>query len=122
MEYETTNNETEVMNKKLKEKIIKRNQDLRAAFPNLYDQRWVEKAADKGWKQLVKELKETDPRIGELAEKQEGYNVFAVIYYSSFESALNTFFMQCLDDSLTEVQLMLNKLQEVTAEIKAREG
>lgn len=109
------------MNKKLKEKIIKRNEEMRAAFPCLYDQRWVEKAADDGFKELVKNLKDTDPKLGMLAESKEGYNVFAIIYYSSFEAALNTFFGQCMEDMLTTVNLSLNKLQEITAEIRTKE-
>lgn len=108
------------MNKELKEKLIKHNQEMRAAFPNLYDQRWVEKTADEGFKQLVKDFKKVDKRLGELAEAKSGYNVFAVIYYSAFESALNTFFVQCLDDSITNCNMYLDKLQKITAEIKTK--
>lgn len=109
------------MNKKIKEKIIKKNQEMRAAFPSLYDQRWVEKAADKGFKDLVKDLKKTDPKLGELAERHEGYNVFAIIYYFSFEAALNTFFAQCIEDTITSVELICDKFQKVTAEIRTKE-
>lgn len=108
------------MNKEIKNKIKKRNEEMRAAFPNLYDQRWVEKAADEGFKELVANLKKTDPKLGELAEAKGGYNVFAVIYYSSFEAALNTFFAQCLEDSVTSVGLLIDELQRVTAEIKTK--
>ena len=108
------------MNKLLKQKLIKRNAENRAAFPNLYDQRWVEKAADKGFKDLVSDLEKINPKLGELAKKQDGYNVFAVIYYSSFERALNTFFFQCMDDGTTTCKLALNELQKVTAEIKIK--
>lgn len=108
------------MNKKLKEKLIKKNEELRVAFPNLYDQRWVEKAADEGFSDVVKSLKEIDPRLGEYAEKKDDYNVFAILYYSAFESALNTFFMQCLDDSITSIELCINELQKVSAEIRTK--
>lgn len=108
------------MNKEMKEKIIKRNAENRAAFPNLYDQRWVEKAADKGFKELIKDFEKTDPKLAELAKAKEGYNVFAIIYYSSFEAALNTFFMQCMDDSITTVELILDEFKNVTAEIKTK--
>ena len=108
------------MNKEMKEKIIKRNAENRAAFPNLYDQRWVEKAADKGFKELIKDLEKIDPKLAELAKAKEGYNVFAIIYYSSFEDALNTFFMQCMDDSITTVKLILDEFKNVTAEIKTK--
>jgi hypothetical protein len=108
------------MNKELKAKLIKHNEETRAAFPNLYDQRWVEKSADNGFKQLVKDFKKVDQRLGELAEAKSGYNVFAVIYYSAFEAALNTFFVQCLDDSITNCKLILDKFQKITAEIKTK--
>ena len=109
------------MNKEMKKKLIRKNVENREAFPALYDQRWVEKAADQGFKDLVKDLKKTDPKLGALAEAKDGYNVFAVIYYSSFEAALNTFFMQCLEDSITSVELCINELQKVTAQIKTKE-
>lgn len=108
------------MNKELKQKLIKHNEEMRAAFPNLYDNRWVEKAADEGWKDLIKNFEKIEPKLAEYAKHQEGYNVFAVIYYSSFESTLNTFFVQCLDDSITNCKLILDKLQNVTAEIKTK--
>lgn len=109
------------MNKELKKKLFKRNEEMKAAFPTLYDKRWVEKAADKGFKELVEGIKKVDPKLGEIAERKEGYNVFAIIYYSSFEDALNTFFMECLDDTLTTCELVIDKLQKVTAEIKTKE-
>ena len=109
------------MNKKLKEELIKRNVEMRAAFPSLYDKRWVEKSADKGWKNLVNDLKKTDPKLGELAERQEGFNMFAVIYYTSFEDALNTFFLQCMNDSITKINLLMDELHKVSAEIKTKE-
>ena len=108
------------MNKELKAKLIKHNEEMRAAFPNLYDQRWVEKTADEGFKHLVEDLKKADPRLGQLADAKSGYNVFAVIYYSAFEQALNTFFAQCLDDTVTNCNMMLDELQKVTAEIKTK--
>lgn len=109
------------MNKKLKEQLIKKNQEMRAAFPNLYDMRWVEKAADKGFNEFVKDIKNADAKLGTLAEAKEGYNVFAVLYYSSFECALNTFFSQCMDDTLTSVELIIDEFQKATAEIKTKD-
>ena len=109
------------MNKKLKEKLIQNNKEMRAAFPNLYDMRWVEKAADKGWKDLVKDMKGVEPKLAEIAERQKGYNVFAAIYFSAFETALNTFFSQCLDDTITSVELDIRKLENIKAQIKTME-
>lgn len=106
------------MNKKLKAKIIKHNQEMRAAFPSLYDQRWVEKAADEGWKEVVDGLSRQVDGFMELAEGNSGTNILATLYYSAFENALNTFIKQCLDDSLTTVELCMNELQKVTASIK----
>ena len=110
------------MNKKLKEKLIQNNKEMSAAFPNLYDLRWVEKAADKGWKDLVKDMKGVEPKLAEIAEKGKGYNVFAAIYFSAFETALNTFFAQCLDDTITNIELDIRDLQNITAEMKNKEG
>ena len=107
------------MNKKLKEEMIRHRQEMRAAFPNLYDMRWVEKSADEGFKELVKNLKSVSPRLGEAAGREKGYNVIAVIYYTAFENALNTFFAQCMDDTMTSVELILDEFQKVTAELKS---
>lgn len=109
------------MNKKLKEKLIQNNKEMRAAFPNLYDLRWVEKAADKGWKELIETMRDVEPKYAEIAERQKGYNVFAVIYFTAFENALNTFFAQCLDDTITSVELDIRKLENIKAQIKTME-
>ena len=108
------------MNKELKAKLKKRNKEMRAAFPNLYDQRWVERAADKGWKNVVNGLDEVQPGFKRVTNERT-VSIFEVVYYSAFEDALNTFFAQCLEDSLTEVQLQLDKLHKITAEIKEKE-
>ena len=109
------------MNKELKAKLIKRNQEMHAAFPNLYDQRWVEKAADKGWNDTLNSMTKNLDGFKEMIDKSDyTKNLFAILYYSSFESALNTFFAQCLDDSMTTIELCVDELQKVTAEIKTR--
>lgn len=108
------------MNKTLREKLIKKHEENKEAFPRLYEQRWVEKAATDGWNQLVKDMKKIDPKLAEAARSQKGYNVLAVIYFSSFESALNTFFSQCMDDTITTVQLRVDELQKVTAELEEK--
>jgi hypothetical protein len=105
------------MNKQLKEKLIKHHLEMRAAFPALYYQRWVEKAADEGWNEVVKGMKKAFPN-SKIYENESIVDLFATLYYSAFESALNTFFKQCLDDSLTTVELCMKELQKVTASIK----
>ena len=108
------------MNKKLKEKLIKKNQEMRAAFPSLYEHRWVEQAADKGWKDVIDTLDKSVPSLKKPTHER-ALNIFAAVYYTAFENALNTFLAQCLDDALTEVQLTMRELQKVTAEIKTKE-
>ena len=110
------------MNKKLKEHIIRKNEEMKAAFPNLYDMRWVEKAATAGFQQMIKDIEKVDPSLAELARRNKGYNLPAVIYYSAFESALNTFFMQCLEDTMHNVNFYLDELQNLTAELKEKES
>lgn len=106
------------MNKTLREKLIKKHEEMKDSMPSLYNMRWVEKAATDGWNRLIKYMEKMEPKLAEAARSQKGYNVLAVIYFPSFESALNTFFHQCMDDSLASVQLFLDELQNVTAELK----
>lgn len=108
------------MNKTLREKLIKKHEEMKDSMPSLYNMRWVEKAATDGWNQLVKDMEKIEPKLAEAARRQRGYNVLAVIYFSSFESALNTFFSQCMDDTITTVQLYVDELQKVTAEINEK--
>ena len=106
------------MNKEMKEKMIKARKEMKLAFPNLYDERWVEKAADTGYKQLTEDLRKQDPKLGEAAASKKGYNLIAIIYYTAFENALNTFFEQCLDDTVTNCELYLDELHKITAQMK----
>lgn len=106
------------MNKKLKEALIKKHNENKELFPSLYEQRWVEKAATDGWNELVKNLEKLSPKLAEETKVKGGYNLIAVIYYSSFENALNTFFHQAIEDGMTTVELSLDELQKLTAEIK----
>ena len=107
------------MNKELKEKLIKHSEKMQGAFPSLYSQRWVEKAADEGWKDVVDSLEESQPGFKKVMHEKAG-NIFEVVYYSAFEKALNTFFVQCLDDTITNCELCLNDLHKITAEIKKK--
>lgn len=106
------------MNKKLKEALIKKHNENKELFPSLYEQRWVEKAATDGWNELVKDFEKVSPKLAEELEKKDGYNPLAVIYYTAFENALNTFFHQVMEDGMTTVELSLDELQKLTAEIK----
>jgi len=106
------------MNKELKKELIKHNEEMRAAFPNLYDMRWVEKAADEGWNEVMEGMKKTYPK-SKIYENESIVDLFATLYYSAFESALNTFFKQCLDDTMTSVEFCMDELRKVTASIKA---
>ena len=106
------------MNKTLREKLIRKHEEMKDSMPSLYNMRWVEKAATEGWNQLIKDMEKMEPKLAEAARSQKGYNVLAVIYFTSFENALNTFFSQCMDDTLTTVSLCLDELQNVTAEMK----
>lgn len=108
------------MNKRIKEALIKKHNENKEQFPSLYEQRWVEKAATDGWNEMVKGMEKASPRIAEMAKSEEGYNPLAAIYYTAFENALNTFFHQVMDDSLTTVELCLDELQKLTAEIREK--
>ena len=110
------------MNKELKKKLIKNHEENKAAFPRLYDLRWVENAATKGFKDLTEKLEKVDPRLGAAARQKQGYNVLAVIYYTAFENALNTFFHQCMEDTMQNVDICLDELQNITATIRQEES
>ena len=107
------------MNKEIKEKLAKAS-EARAAFPNLYDHKWVEKAADKGWKDVVDTLEKSTPGFKKVTTERV-VNIFAVVYYTAFEKALNTFFAQCLEDTITTCDLCMDELKKVTAEINTKE-
>lgn len=108
------------MNKELKKKLITAHEEARAAFPCLYDHKWVEKAADKGWKDVVDSLEKSTPGF-KKAMTERVTNIFAVVYYTAFEKALNTFFAQCLEDTVTTCKLCTDELKKVTAEINTKE-
>lgn len=109
------------MNKEIKTKLVKQYKEMRAVFPSLYDQQWVEDAADKGWKDVVENLDKAQPGFKKLMDERT-MNIFAVVYYCAFENALNTFFKQCLEDSLTTVDMALHDHQKATVEIKTKGG
>lgn len=66
------------MNKTLREKLIRKHEEMKDSMPSLYNMRWVEKAATDGWNQLIKDMEKTEPKLAEAARSQKGYNVLAV--------------------------------------------
>lgn len=94
------------MRKKLKKKLLEHGY-------HLYDQEWVEKAATKGFNNVMAGMHEKEPVLAAAIDKCKW--PFEVMYYTAFEDALNTFLLQCLDDDMHEVQLCLDELHKVTA-------
>lgn len=102
------------MDKELKEKIIANHFEMKDAFPHLYDCEWVEKAADEGWNRCKDGIIKAMPNA---AENTKVLDIFAVIYYTSFEDALNSFFHECMEDTIASCELCMNEIQKVTAEM-----
>lgn len=101
------------MDKKLKKKFT--------AFPtSLYDKEWVEKAADEGLEEFIETWNETQSVRLSKDENKSAYHMIAFLYYSAFESALQTFFQQVLEDSITDISLCMTEMCKVVAEIKER--
>ena len=42
------------MNKTLREKLIRKHEEMKDSMPSLYNMQWVEKAATDGWNQLAR--------------------------------------------------------------------
>ena len=103
------------MDKELKEKIIAHHIETKNAFPHLYDCEWVEKAADEGWNRCKEGIIKSMP---EVAGKAKALEILAVVYYTSFEDALNTFYRECMEDMIANCELCMNEIQKVTAEMK----
>ena len=85
---------------------------------SIYKQKWVEKSAMKGFERFFKSLKESYPE--DMRDKLEipAYkNHIRILYFTAFEDALNTFFVQCLDDTISQLNLYMDELGKVTATI-----
>ena len=101
------------MNKKLKDKLNK------LSIFKLYDNEWIEKAADDGFKRYFEALKQSYPEnVRSKLDEKAFLEHTAVLYYTAFEDSLNTFFMQVLEDNMHEVSLAMDELCKVTATIK----
>lgn len=82
---------------------------------SLYSQKWVEKAADKGFEDFQSMLRQCFSKEAAMLESPTVKNVFAMLYYASFEVALNTFYGQVLDDHMTHIEFILDEIGKVTA-------
>lgn len=103
------------MDKKLKKKFT--------AFPtSLYDKKWVEKAADKGLEEFIETWNETQSVRLSKDENKSAYHMIAFLYYSAFESALQTFFQQVLEDGMTDITLCMDELHKLHAEITDKDS
>ena len=94
------------MRKDLKEKLL-------AHKHTLYDKKWVEDTATEGFERLMKGMHEKEPELASAVEKCLW--PFEIMYYTAFEDALNTFFIQCIGDEVTKVSLYLDKFHKITA-------
>ena len=103
------------MEKKLKE-ILNKVSALR-----LYDNEWIEQAADKGFKRYFDALKQSYPEnMRQKLDDKAFAEHCATLYYTAFEDSLNAFFLQVLEDNMHEVSLAMDELCKVTASINDR--
>lgn len=99
------------MDKEIKEKLLK-------GGSSLYDKEWIEKAADEGFDDFIRIFNDSLPADSKYKLSRESNFRFALLYYGAFEHALNTMISQVFDDTMTEVELYMNELHRVTAQIK----
>ena len=86
-------------------------------FGSFYNIEWIEQAATKGFDEFYKTF------LASLPEKYKQNDTLlrhriSILYYTAFESALNIFLQQAIQDSLTDVELCLDELGKLTARIK----
>lgn len=84
---------------------------------SLYNIHWIEKAATKGYKNFIEAFNCGLPE-GKNKIKPRDNRFLAILYYAAFEDALKTFLQQVLEDHITDIQLCLNEMMELTAEMK----
>ena len=88
---------------------------------SLYNMEWVEEAADKGFDEFKDLLKKTSSAwASAMLDDEHATRVIAMLYYSAFESALNTFLVQVLEDQLHEISLSMDELCKVFAGMKKK--
>lgn len=81
----------------------------------LYDKEWVEQTATDGFNKVMENMRQREPELAAAIDKCTW--PFEIMYYTAFEDALHTFFFQCLGDDVTKMELYLDKLHKVTANI-----
>ena len=94
---------------KAAEKILDRNES------SLYNNEWVQKAAEDGYNDFLKTANDAIPNAARHIEHNNF--MFELLYYTAFESALNTFIHQVLEDTMCHVELRLDELHKITATI-----
>ena len=102
------------MDKKLKD-------SLNESPLSLYNMEWVEESADKGFdvfKDMLKKI--SSAWTNTMLDDKNATRALALLYYSAFESALNTFLTQVLEDHLNEIVLSMDELCKVTAQMKKK--
>lgn len=88
--------------------------------PSLYNEQWVEQAADKGYGEFINSLKVLVPPDSTRTVDNISKSAWLkILYYGAFEAALNTFYEQVLDDHMTSIQLCINEWEKVVAKIKS---
>ena len=85
----------------------------------IYNQEWIGEAAEKGFKRYYEALKESYPEdIRDKLDNPAFVHHNEILYYTAFEDALNTFFIGCMEDTVTELSLYVDELGKVTANLK----
>ena len=95
--------------RKAVDKLLERNES------SLYNNEWVQKAAEDGYKNFLKAANNANPNVAKHIEHNNFW--FELLYYSAFEAALNTFIQQVLEDTKCNVELYLDELHKITATI-----
>ena len=87
---------------------------------SLYNCEWVEKAATEGFHRCLKNMEVLMPGISSQADI--GSTGVAILYYSAFEDALNTFLFQVMEDTTHEIEIFLHELGKINVECKTKES
>lgn len=96
------------MRKDLKKVLLEHNY-------HLYSEKWVEETATQGFERCMQALKQREPQIAASMDKILW--IFEVMYYTAFEDALNTFYLEVLKDDVSKIELYMDEMSEITAKI-----
>lgn len=94
----------------------KKKTELDIFMQTLYNEKWIEEAAKEGYSNFL-ELFNSTIKNPEFKVTKDNAR-FAMIYYAAFEHAYNTILTKFCDDGVTKIELIMNNLAEITAEIK----